>query len=79
MDRNEKIQLLKIHTKILPDKTWEVPSFSSPKKYNVTWNGVGGTCECKGYIYRSWCIHLDVVKEIAPGKSKEVPILDEII
>jgi len=79
MNKQTKIDLLKINTRALGNGEWEVPSYSSAKKYNVTWNGVGGTCTCKGFEYRAWCIHLDVVKEVAPGKPKEAPILDELI
>jgi len=77
MDRRQKIDLLKITARMV-EGYWLVPSYSNPaKKYKVVWNGTGGTCECKGFEFRKWCVHLDVVKEIAPRVIKEVFILDE--
>ena len=79
MNKKQKIELLQVEARALGDDEWEVPSLTSSKKYKVIWHGTGGTCECEGFKFRKWCIHLDVVQKIAPTKPREEEeILDEL-
>ena len=43
---------------------WAVRSSFGDMEYEVRWQGTGGSCTCKGYQFRSWCRHLDIVRAL---------------
>jgi len=58
---------------------WEVDSISEPGKvYQVFFRGVGGRCECEGFRYRGWCIHLKAVSIVYRASSEGNVVLEEI-
>jgi len=58
---------------------WEVDSTSKPNEtYQVFFRGAGGRCECKGFQYRGWCVHLKAVSIVYKANSESKVVLEEL-